>query len=444
VVPGVDGGSPEREAGGPAPLPGRHLFSRSFGSPDDEFLSHGTVDLLGNLFLAGSVEGSIDFGGAPLVSAGALDMFFAKLGPAGEHVFSQRYGDAAEQSGLDLIAAGRDVFALGIFRSSITVGPATLTNAEGPFDAVLLRLTSDGLYDNHFQLGGPGLQLLTGLAHDGARGAFVTGYNQGTVTHPQATTTAGASDVFTAHVLSTQDWSRGFGDTGDQYGDTAAFDPRGFLVTAGYFGGGLDFGGGSRTSAGGVDIFVTKQDLSGAHLWSLRFGDLGDQRAEAIALDSQGNIFLTGRFAGSFDFGGDRLESAGATDFYVVKLDETGKHVWSKRFGGPGEEVPNAIALDGAGNVLVVGRAYGPLDFGSGNLPPAGDSDAFVVKLDPTGNHLWSKRFGDVGLDSANAIGATPTNEVWVAGYFRGTVDFGGGPLTSKGKADVFVARFAP
>src|SRR5262249_47559744 len=70
---------------------------------------------------------------------------------------------------------------------------------------------------------------------------------------------------------------------------------------------------------------------------------------------------------------------------------------WSKRFGNNTRSAPPqpSTAVDGAGNVLLTGFFDGSVDFGGGPLTSAGWSDIFVVKLDPAGNHLWSKRFGD-------------------------------------------------
>ena len=60
------------------------------------------------------------------------------------------------------------------------------------------------------------------------------------------------------------------------------------------------------------------------------------------------------------------------------------------------------------------------------------------------GKHLWSKRFGDAGTQAANAIAADASGNVIVAGRFEGTVDFGGGALTSAGLSDIFIVKFKP
>ena len=127
------------------------------------------------------------------------------------------------------------------------------------------------------------------------------------------------------------------------------------------------------------------------------------------------------------------------------------EHLWSQRFGqrlgDTGVDAGQGIAVDGADNILVTGLFQGTVDFGGGPLTSAGVSDIFVAKYDAAGAHLWSQRFGDTGFDQGNAIAVDGADDVLVTGYFGGTVDFGGGPLTSAGRgdifrSDIFVAKF--
>ncbi|WP_437618013.1 hypothetical protein [Sorangium sp. So ce1151] len=137
-------------------------------------------------------------------------------------------------------------------------------------------------------------------------------------------------------------------------------------------------------------------------LWSTGLGGAGDQAAYAVATDAAGNLYVTGWFEGTVDFGAGPLVSAGNGDVFVLKLDPAGHAIWSRRFGSsPYRESGTHIALDASGNILVGGsysgaRFDGPpsVDFGGGPLPwdnyGFSSSAVFLVKLDPDGNHLWS------------------------------------------------------
>src|SRR5262249_55883266 len=148
----------------------------------------------------------------------------------------------------------------------------------------------------------------------------------------------------------------------------------------GYFYGSADFGCGPLTSID-VDIFVAKLDAKdGACQWAKRFGDAGDQEGVSVAVDGMGNVLVTGIFRDSVDFGGGALPSAGGSDIFVAKLDANGNHLWSKAFGDLNDQRAFGVAVDSTANVVITGNIKGSVDFGGGVLPSAGGSDIFVAK----------------------------------------------------------------
>jgi len=120
----------------------------------------------------------------------------------------------------------------------------------------------------------------------------------------------------------------------------------------------------------------------------------------------------------------------------------TGKHLWSKCFGDGSIQIAYAVVDDASGNVIVTGYIEDTVDFGGGALTSAGGWDIFVAKFGSEGAHLWSKRFGDGSDQAAEAVAVDASGNAMVTGYFDGTVDFGGGALTSAGSFDIFVAKF--
>ena len=83
------------------------------------------------------------------------------------------------------------------------------------------------------------------------------------------------------------------------------------------------------------------------------------------------------------------------------------------------------------------------VDFGGGALTSAGATDGFIVKLDPFGAHVWSKKQGDAAAQSVSGIAADPGGD-FAVGTFAGVVSFGGAALTSAGSTDVMLAKLAP
>src|SRR5689334_22144899 len=91
-------------------------------------------------------------------------------------------------------------------------------------------------------------------------------------------------------------------------------------------------------------------------------------------------------------------------------------YLWSKRFGDVSADSPQGLSVDGSGNVLYSGNFQGTVDFGGGGLTSAGAEDMFIAKFAPDGTHIWSKRFGSTGTDRARSVVADSAGNVYLAG----------------------------
>jgi hypothetical protein len=360
-----------------------HQWSKQFGAATDQLGNSVATDGSYNIIVTGELNGTADFGGGPLTSAGGADVFVAKFDINGAHLWSKRFGSTLNQIGYSVATnASGDIVLTGELNGTADFGGGPLTSAGG-VDIFVAKFDAGG---NHI-------------------------------------------------------WSKRFGDGSAQGGTSAAMDGAGNVIIEGELNGTADFGGGPLTSAGGVDIFVAKFDAAGNHLWSKRYGAASDQLCNSIDVDGSDNIFVTGELNGTTDFGGGPLTSAGSTDVFVVKIDANGNHIWSRRFGAALAQISNAVSADGAGNVAFVGELHGTMDFGGGPLTSAGGADIFVAKLDANGNHIWSKRFGGGGNQTGFSVVGYGSGGVAITGQFGGSTDFGGGPLTSAGGQDAFLVK---
>ena len=236
-------------------------------------------------------------------------------------------------------------------------------------------------------------------------------------------------------------WSARFGDANLQLSTGIATDSSGNVVLVGYFSGTINLGGTTLVASGGDnDVFVAKFDSDGDHVWSKRFGGPYREQSMALVLDSNDNIVIAGSNQTGTDFGGGLLSGPGA---YILKLDASGNHVWSQ--GYPTDQFQGAsaaLAIDTTDNIIMTGSIGYPVDFGGGVLSPLGNWDAFVAKFDSSGTHLWSQRYGDADYQNAYNVAVAPGGDIVVAGSFSSTIDLGGGPLTTSMGPDIFVARF--
>jgi hypothetical protein len=431
------------------PCNGAFLWGARFGDSSDQHGKSVAVDGAGNVLLAGDFSGAVDFGGGPLISAGASDISIAKFSATGAHQWSKRFGDASNQYG-NVVAAdkGGNVVLTGSADGTVDFGGGPLTGGGGQ-ETFIARFDAAGNHAWSRRFAGFGR---VGAAFGGSNLLVVGSFSGSVDLGGGALVTAGASDIYLASFdsLGGALWSKRFGDAGNQYGEAIATDGTGAIFLAGSFGGAVDFGGGPLTSNGGIGsaaLYLAKLDASGGHVWSKGFGETGKISGARIAVDGLGSVVVSGTFSGSVNFGGDSLTSAGGSDIFIAKFDaSSGAHVWSKRFGDGDLQYGAGVAMDGNGNVVLVGSFIGAVDFGGGQYVNAGigSADVYIAKFRANGTHLWSKRFGDGFTQSAADVAMNAAGDSVVTGEFSGSVDFGGGPLMCSGAADAFLVEFEP
>jgi hypothetical protein len=242
----------------------------------------------------------------------------------------------------------------------------------------------------------------------------------------------------------TMPWAESFGGASDATGNDVTTDAQGNVYVTGAFQGSIDLGKGPLVSAGGNDVFIGKFDPTGALVFGFNLGDSSDQEGLAIAVDGTGSAVVAGNFQGSIDFGVTTLMSAGDDDVFLAKLDPTGAPVWAKGFGDAAEQqiLGRGVALDAGGDVFLAGAFEGSIDFGGGPITAAAEQDAFVAMLDPGGNYRWAHGFGTYSLQDAYAVAVSPSGRVGITGSMASEVDFGSGMLPFGGGSDAFVAIF--
>jgi hypothetical protein len=138
-------------------------------------------------------------------------------------------------------------------------------------------------------------------------------------------------------------------------------------------------------------------------------GDAGGDRVVDVARDSADNLVVVGTFTTTIDLGGGPLVSAGLGDIFLAKYDSSGNHLWSKRFGDNKDQSVAAVAVDSTGSILLTGAFKGTISFGVLGLPAVGAGyDIYLAKFDGLGAHVASKR-----LTSGSLAGGLPTGSKW-------------------------------
>ncbi|GAB1453308.1 hypothetical protein MASR2M47_33640 [Draconibacterium sp.] len=238
----------------------------------------------------------------------------------------------------------------------------------------------------------------------------------------------------------TFDWAFNLGTNGNLYTRSMVLDDHGNIYTIGSFNWGpIDFDPGTDslnlTSAGSIDIYVSKFNASGGFIWAKKFGGTESDDGLSIAVDDSGNVYFTGDFAGEADFdpGTDvyNLTSGGGSDIFVCKLDPNGNLIWAKQIGSTSSDNGAGIITDAAGNVYVTGSFQQTVDFDlgaeTGKLTSNGRGDIFICKFNTLGTFQWVKQIGSTGQDYGQALVLDDASNLFLTGYFADTVDFNPG-----------------
>jgi len=440
---------------GATPPPGS-LWSRRLGDTGDDRVQGMATDGLGNVAVTGHFAGTTNLGGGSVSSnAGSADIFVAEYSPSGGYSWSRVIGGSAPEEGMGAATDPTgNVLVTGYQGSySVDYGGGLQYQPGGSNDIFVAKYSSAGSWVWSKVIGGYGTDQGNAIAADASGNVFVTGYIGvsaiGVDFGGGALFSAGGSDVFLVKysVAGAHVWSKRFGSTGNDMGFAVKTDGSGNVFIAGSFEGTVNFGGNDLTAVsptGFGDVFVAKYSASGTHIWSKHFGGPGGSRAYGLAVDSAGDVAVTGKFQSTINFGGSTFTSAGSDDIFLAKLSgATGGHIWSKQFGSTGQDISTGVAVDGSGNFVMAGYFSGSVDFGGGALT-ASNIDVFVAKYNSAGGHVWSKRYGGGDNQLADCVSVAPTGEVSVGGFFAATIDFGTGPLTSAGAYDGFLAGIGP
>ena len=293
-----------------------------------------------------------------------------------------------------------------------------------------------------------------GVAIDSAGNTLLTGSFRGSASDfdplgssPSIASALGGQDgVIAKYDTSGQlVWKRTFGGTGNDSGKGVAVDAAGSVYVVGHFEGAAVFDTVlwvplGLVSAGGSDAFAAKYDASGNLVWFRQFGGSGHDVAHDVAVDGQGNVYFTGYFSGSADFdpgSGTRwLLSRGSTDAFLCRLDPSGNLTWVRQVGGTSTDVGLGIALSG-NHVLACGYHRSPsITAGAFTLGNAGGSDAFLVSYEAaSGSELNARGYGGASDDAAYDIASDAFRRIYLTGSYRKQASFGALSTVSGGRA---------
>ncbi len=173
--------------------------------------------------------------------------------------------------------------------------------------------------------------------------------------------------------------------------------------------------------------------------WARTWGGTDFDMAQSVAVDSEGNVYITGFFRGTVDFDpGEGVEEhtvtgwSGYEDAFLSKFDTDGDFLWVRTWGGEWHEGGEDVAVDSEGNIYIAGYFNEEVDFDPGPGTDIhngnGDWDSFLSKFSPDGTFQWAGTWGAPYADKALGVACTDTDYIFVCGYMNGACDFDPGP----------------
>ncbi len=434
------------------------------------------IDAAGDLVVVGSLMGTVNFnpnGAAVNVAAsGNRDAYVAEFSPSGALnwvvPFPGQATSAVGQASAVAVDSSGNIEVAGSFSGTVKFGATTLA-APSRTDAFVAKLTSAGSVVWAVQTTGAANQVdsAVAVAPDGSGGAYIAGSYMGSMTvGSTALSAVGQTEAFAAHLNSSGSvtWAKSTtGSAGSVAGmGGLAVDPSGRVVMAGFFSGSVNFNPGGSTvlaGAGSYDVATWVLNSDGSLAWARGFGGSNYDQAEAVGVDSSGDVYVTGAFSGTVNFNPSgtavNLTAGGIYDVFVLKLTPAGATAWADSFAGSnGPAMGDGIGVDPSGHVDVAGWFAGTLDFdpgpGTDSIASRGDEDVFVAMLDASGNLVAATTGGGSGSDTAFGLAINASGTIAVAGKYTGpssgtgTTSFGSTNLAAIGSADIFVASLNP
>ena len=387
-------------------------FSKQFSGTASDAGTSVDIDSSGNILLSGTFQGTMDAdpdgGTTNLVSNGGYDGFFGKYNSSGELQWAHGIGGTNTDSVDDVAFHSSGAISIGgTFTGTVDADPSGATSnivSAGNQDAFIAQYDTNGSLNWARPIGSTTTDEFSALAVDGSGNTYVGINYSGTVDFnvggaAQNIAGLGNGDFAIAKYASNGDfvWAHGFGTGDSEDVNALTVDSSGNVYITGRFTTGFDIDPGAGVTnlvnGGGADAFVAKFDTDGNLGWAQSFSGAAFARGDAIAVDSDGNILISGVMNGTGDFdpgAGVTTLSVSSGSAFTAKFDNSGNFQWAKNISGDNSSQANAVGVDASGNSVTGGYIFNgtfDLDPGSGTntVTTAGGRDGFLLKLDSSG-----------------------------------------------------------
>ncbi|MCZ4317451.1 T9SS type A sorting domain-containing protein [Aequorivita viscosa] len=270
-------------------------------------------------------------------------------------------------------------------------------------------------------------------------GYILGGYSTSNISGEKTENSNGAIDIWIVKIDDSGNiqWQNTIGGSGDDYLiSLKQTSDGGYILGAGS---NSDISGDkTENSRGGLDYWILKLDVTGNITWQKTYGGNQPEFDTYIVQTTDGGYFVGG-YSDS-DINGDKTDpSNGQRDFWALKLDSSGNIIWQNSIGGNLVDRPQAAFQTSEGGYIISGFSNSP-NSGDKTENTRGGNDYWIVKLDASGNVEWDRTFGGNDSDVLRDMVQLVDNSFFVAGYSKSNIS-GDKTENSQGDYDAWVLK---
>lgn len=426
-------------------------FTKILQGSDYEAGHSVATDASGNVFVTGVFYSTTDFDPGEGVdnhtSNGNGDAYLTKFNSDGSYAWTETFGGSGYDAGIFVTISPSDVISVvGKYATTVDFDPGGGINSHtsnGSSDVFITMYTESGSYTSTSVIGGSQEDYILDAKYDSSGNLYLAGAYSSTVDFNPGDgvdnhTATGLTSSFLTKINS--DGSYGWTKTVDGYSlaYSVSIDPSDYVYVSGYFRLTPDFDPGPGTdnrTAAVADIYLSKFSTDGDYLWTKAMGGTTYDYGKVVTNDGYGNTYLVSRFALTVDFdpgaGVDNHTSNGIDDIAVTKFNSNGDYLWTKTFGGTGDEDVYSGYSDSAGDLFITGVFGGTVDFDPGDgiasrtETSSYEAETYILSLDINGGFRWVHTFdSDTSSDGFGLAYSSYDNSLYVTGDFVDTIDF--------------------
>jgi hypothetical protein len=368
---------------------GEVMWVKQINSSSSIFCISLSVDLSNNVYLSGYFLKGLEIGKATLQNYGGFDFFIIKFNDTGDVIWAKSIGgigyDLSSEVHTDYYG---NVYVTGSFENNSTLSL--------------------------------GVTYLTGPAKENV---FILKYDSSGVIQ----------------------WAKSAGINNLNKGNNISTDLSGNIYLSGYFSGdSIIFGDYVLKNYGDLDFFIVKYDSEGNVKWAKSAGGKDQESSRSIIVDNYGFAYVIGSFiSDTIFFGKFQLYHELGLGLFIIKYDTNGNEIWAQSFNSRSNIFDSDIALDKNGDIYVSGGFGGSISFDTIALSSSGKTDVFYYKIDTSGHVKWGESFGGENDDYCrrNAID-NKGNLYLVTDYQSDSIVFGDSMCFNKGYLDILITKF--